>query len=136
MKIQESLDRIDAQIETLKKQRENVVLLGEKLADYPHEVSISAFGDFIDFDNLNRAQVVSLLTHLKSGKWDKAASGQAGKIDYVNSTFLKDAKLRIWGAEPPASCKIVEVEVEIPAQPARIEKQKKLVCKNHELQAI
>lgn len=136
MTIDSTLERIDAQIETLKRQRENVVLLGEKLADFPHDVNLSVYGEFVDFDNLTRAQVVALITHLKSGKWDKSPSNQSGKIDYVNAGFLKDAKLRIWAAEPPASCKLVEEDVEIPAQPARIEKRMKLVCKEHVLASV
>lgn len=137
MTIQDTLDNIDAQIAKLNKQRESVVLLGAKLADYPHQVSLSVFGDYVDFNSLTRAETVSLITHLKSGKWDKTPSSSVSdKIDYVNSTFLPDAKLRIWGAEPPASCKVVEEDVEIPAQPARIEKRRKLVCRDHELQAV
>jgi hypothetical protein len=136
MNIQETLDSIDSQIERLKKQREAVVLIGEKLSDYPEQVGISTFMNFVDFDNPTRAQAVKLITHLKTGKWDKEPSSVEGKINYTNSTFVPGVTLRIYAAEPPHSCKVVEVDVEIPAQPARTVKQKKLVCKDHELQAI
>lgn len=132
MTINATLEQIESSIKRLERQRESVLLLGEKLKDFPHEVSLTVFAEFVDFDNLNRAQVVALITHLKSGKWNKSPSGTPGKIDYVNETFLPGAKLRIWSAEPPASCKLVEEEVEIPAVPARIEKRMKLVCKEHE----
>jgi hypothetical protein len=136
MTIDATLQQIDDHILQLQKQRENVLLLGDKLKDFPHEVSLAVFGEFIDIEHLDRAKVVALISHLKSGKWDKTPSGSPGKIDYVNTGFLNGAKMRIWAADPPPSCKLVEEQVEIPAQPARIEKRLKLVCKEHELAAV
>lgn len=136
MNTQKTIERIDQQIATLQRQKQAVIALGEKLADYPHEIDISAYGDYVDFNNLNRTETVALITHMKFGKWDKSPSAYEGKIDYVNQTAIPDVKLRIWGAEPPPSCKLVETEVEIPAQPARMEKRITLQCKEHELQAV
>jgi hypothetical protein len=132
MNMQDSIDRLDRQIETLQKQRGAMLILRDKLADFPAELQVSTCNECLDFDNLSRADTIRLITHLKTGKWNKVPSSVSGKIDYRNTTFLPGITLRLWGAEPPASCRLVEEDVEIPAQPARTEKRLKLVCKEYE----
>lgn len=136
MTLDTQIKNIDRQITLLRSQREALVLLASKLNTFDEQLSVSTHGDYIDFDNLKRGQVVKLLSHLKSGKWKKEPGYESGKINYINETFLPDTKLRLYAAEPPASCKLVEEEIEIPAQPARKEKRIRLVCKDHELQTV
>lgn len=121
------------------KKRETLRLLQPKLESFTPNLSLS-FGGYgywssVDFDYPGRAVTVDLISHLKAGKWEKEISNVDGKIDYINKTMCP-LKLRIYAAEPPGSCKIVEIPVEIPAQPARIEMRKKVVCTEHQLTPV
>lgn len=138
--INELLQAIDEEekkmLETIAKKRETLRLLQPKLESFTSDLSLSfgGYGDWtsIDFDYPGRAVTVDLISHIKAGKWDKELSYVDGKIDYSNTTMCP-LKLRIYAAEPPGSCKIIETPVEIPAQPARIEMRKKVVCTEHQL---
>lgn len=136
MKTTEAIKSIDQQIETLTKQRNALLELSAKLEGLDEDIHVSVCNEHIDFDNPTRTQAVKLMTHLKMGKWRKEVGYSAGKINYIHDGLAPGIKLRMFGAEPPASCRLVEEEVVIPAQPARTEKRMKLVCKEHELQAV
>ena len=127
MNLKEQIERVDARMVSLQKQRDALLLLEQKLADYPDHLHVSLPDDYIDFDGLKRSDVVKLLTHLRTGKWNKTPVGD--RVNYTNETFLPGVKLRIYAAEPPSGCKIVYEDVVIPAQPARVEKRPKMVCK-------
>jgi len=132
MNIEYNIKRIDECIATLQKQRDAFVKLGERLAGIKTPVHFSIAGDMIDIDLPKRGEVVDIIKHLKTGKWRKQISCSApDKVDYYNDTFFLGVKIRMYQAEPPASCKIVMEDVVIPAQPERIEKRPKLVCKEH-----
>ena len=103
--------------------------LEPRLEGFKHDLNVSFCCNFIDFDYLGREKTIDLIQHFHAGKWDKElTSSDSGKINYVNKNLLTNAKLRIYGAEPPPSCKIVEESYEIPAQPARIGTRRKIVC--------
>jgi hypothetical protein len=138
--INELLVRLDAQEKLIAKQRQALIELQLKLEGFPKKLNLSLSGyspesQSIDFDFPGRAETVELITFLKAGKWDKALSNSEGKIDYINKHLIS-MKLRIYAAEPPGSCKIIETEVEIPAQPARKIIRKTLQCTEHSLAAV
>jgi len=91
--------------------------------------TLSVCGNTIDFDNPSRLDVEKLLIHLKGGKWDKQPGCAEAKVNYeTREEFLPGFKVRLWSAPPPRTCRIVEEEIEVPAQPARKEIRKRLVC--------
>jgi hypothetical protein len=61
---------------------------------------------------------------LKLGRWERSSSVVDGCIDYTGKTE-DDLIIRLWGAAPPGSCRVVEEEIEVPA---RIEKRRRLIC--------
>lgn len=130
MNTTETIKRIDQQIALLTTQRAALVQLGDKLADLNEDVGISVCNEYIDFDGPTRAQVVKLITHLKTGKWNKEPGYSGDRIHYTNDTFIPGVKLRLCNAKAPASCRLVEEEVIIPARPERKEKRMKLVCRD------
>lgn len=116
--------------QNLARKRLALASLVARLDGFPSDVSLSfgyiGDGTSIDIDNTDRAITTALISYLKAGIWTKEPAYNA-TINYVNTTLL-NIPIRIYGAEPPPSCKIVEEDVEIPAQPARIEKRKRVVC--------
>lgn len=83
----------------------------------------------IDFDYLPHEEVVRVIG-LVGGTWKKEVSSVDNKIDY--RTEFDGVKLRCWAGDPPPSCKLVEVEEIVPAQPATTRKVLKLICKEAE----
>ena len=80
----------------------------------------------IDFDRLTHPDIIRVLQAV-GGKWDKAISNAGdGTIDYTQE--INGVTIRLWAGEPPPNCQIIEVEEEIPAQPARKEIRRKLQC--------
>jgi hypothetical protein len=138
--INELLQQLDTEekdfAEMLAKKRETLRMLQPKLEGFDKDLSLSfcGYGNYqkLDFNYPGRETTVTLIAHIKAGKWDKTLSGANGKIDYVNKT-LCPLELRIYAADPPGSCKIVEIPEEVPAQPARIVIRKKVVCTEHQL---
>lgn len=138
--INELLVELDEKEKLIAKQRQALIELQPKLEGFPKKLNLSLSGYSadsyaIDFDFPGRAETVELITFLKAGKWDKTLSSTEGKIDYINKHLIS-MKLRIYAAEPPGSCKIIETEVEIPAQPARKVMRKTLQCTEHSLAAV
>lgn len=83
-------------------------------------------GTDIDFDNLKREQVLKVIEVLRVGKWEKSPNYSGKALDYTN---VQDGfNVRLWGAQPPNSCQLIEEEVELPPEPARKVKKFKLVC--------
>lgn len=110
-----------------------LTLINEKLLDFPYDINISfGYGAepfSLDFDYTNRETTLALITHLQVGKWEKELSGSIN-INYINKTAY-DFTLRIYGAEPPASCKIITEEIVIPQQviPSYVKTQYRMECK-------
>ena len=132
--IQSLLETLGKEEQTIQRKRKALLELQPKLEGFGYDLSLSfgGYGDYstIDFDYPGRNQVIDLITHMKAGKWDKEVSASEGRMDYKNKTLIS-MPLRIYAAEPPPSCKIVEVPVEIPATPARTVMRKTIVCKEH-----
>lgn len=117
-------ERVEAEIQ--RKERE-IQRLRDMLTAFPKlselDLDVSICGGYLDFDHLTHAQVITVIKAI-GGKWDKEPQGD--RVNYM--TESGGIKLRCWQGEPPPSCRIVEEEVEIPAQPARKEVRRKLVC--------
>ena len=83
----------------------------------------------LDIDRPARETVMNILKAFP-GKWDKE---QTQGVEQPSINYQREVApgivLRLWASPPPPTCKLVEEEVVIPAQPERIEKRMKLVCK-------
>lgn len=91
----------------------------------------SMCGSVLDFDRLSHAETIKLIRKL-GGKWQKdrntnATPGQT-KIDYTST--VEGMRVRIWGGEPPPSCRMVEIEEDVPEKiiPAHKVKTWKMIC--------
>jgi len=69
-------------------------------------LKFSVYGDMVDFDNLQRPDVVRVLKAF-GGHWVKAPS-LSGGIHYTNKVKHDGFEVRCYNGEPPPSCKIVE----------------------------
>ena len=79
----------------------------------------------IDFDCLPHNQVIGVIKAL-GGTWKKTVNPDGIRVDY--QATIDGQEVRCWAGEPPPSCKIVEVETTIPAQPEKKVITRKLVC--------
>lgn len=82
------------------------------------------FANFIDLDNLTREQVVEALK-LFPGKYSKTVSQD--RMDYERD-LGNGIVLRFFNAALPPGCKLVEKDVEVPAQPATTRKVYEIQC--------
>lgn len=83
----------------------------------------------ICFEAPEREDALAIIKYF-AGKWDK--SYDEDKVSYIRQPVEPtDMLLRISSAPPPASCRIIEEEVEEPGHyvPSRMVKRRKLVCK-------
>lgn len=83
-------------------------------------------GSYFDLNHLSREEVLEAMQCLKAGKWEKSASSMEGCLDYKAEVL--GVSVRLWGAAPPGSCRMVEVLEEVPALPATTRKVRKLIC--------
>jgi hypothetical protein len=81
---------------------------------YPHSV---------DIDNPSREDALRLMQAF-GGKWQKTVNGI--NIDYCQE--IDGVTVRLWSTPPPPSCRIVEVEEVVPAEPEKRVMKRKLVC--------
>ena len=98
--------------------------------------TVSVSLNMIDIDRPNRKDVEAILRNIPGGKWDKIKGIIEGDLHYTTrEEIVPGFKLRLWCAEPPGSCKLVEEEIEVPEQPAipaHKEIRKRLVCTSTE----
>jgi hypothetical protein len=83
----------------------------------------------LDFNELSHSETIKLVRTF-GGKWRKTPNvGKLHKVDYTAQ--IDGILVRSWASAPPPSCRIVEVEVDVPEQiiPAHKEKVRKMVCK-------
>ena len=96
----------------------------EALAEKYPELSAERFslcGEELDIDDPPREEVVGVMETLKAGTWEKEYSGE-----YLSYRATVDGvRIRLWNAALPPSCRLVEVEVEVPAH---VETRHKIVC--------
>ena len=100
--------------------------LQTKMQEVPE---VSFCGGRIDFDNMPHPQTIKLIRAV-GGKWSKTAGSKAGTIDY--KTSVNGVNLCAYNSAPPPSCRIVEVEIEVPEQviPAHKKKVAKMICQS------
>lgn len=118
------LSTINDRQQDLDSQREMVEALSEPLSQL--DLDAMLYGSTqLDFDGLSHAEVVKVIRAF-GGKWSKTPSDNA-TVDYLAT--VDGFTIRCWQGKPPPNCKIVEEDVLIPAQPERMGKIRKLVCK-------
>lgn len=93
----------------------------------------NSFG--LDFDNLKREQVLLVIKVLALGKWNKSPNYNGKSLDYSHTTE-DGVFIRLYAAQPPQSCQLIEEEYEEPAQPAQMKKRFKIVCKSENEDAL
>lgn len=91
------------------------------------DIAPSRFGEFIDFNNPNRKQILEIIKAFP-GTWHKSLNECDAKTMDYKLAADGDVTLRIWGGELPPCCKIIEEWVYVPAQPARREIRKVVKC--------
>ncbi len=85
---------------------------------------LTVFDAGIDFDHLSREDATQVMRHIGGGKWRKNVNtSYAECLDYI--TEINGIRVRLWAASPPETCRVVEIEEEIPAQKII---RRKLVC--------
>lgn len=98
-------------------------------------------GTTLDFDDLPHAEVIKVVRAL-GGKWKKDKNSvRDGRVDYTQKIDGMD--VRCWAGEPPPSCRLVEIEVQVPEEhipaktiPAHTKKVFKMVCSGDEPLAV
>lgn len=98
-------------------------------------------GSYIDFDRLEHADVIKVIRTF-GGKWKKSLNGTE-RVDYERKLDC-GITLRCWNGKPPPSCRVVEIEEEVPEQvipakpaeperiiPAHKRKVRKMICTDH-----
>lgn len=77
----------------------------------------------LDFDNLSHPDALRVMHALRAGRWERKEGGQEGTLDYVAT--INGVRVRLWSAQPPDSCRIVEEEYDIPASKGT---RKRVIC--------
>ena len=106
-----------------------------KLQAAPEQAYIYATGS-LDMDGLPHHKVIQAIRDIGYKRQKiPSNSGEVRCIDYT--TELDGVRIRIYSGHPPPSCRIVEVEEQVPEQviPAHVKKVRKMVC-NPELAAV
>lgn len=111
------------QIRWLKKHRQELEPLPEG----------SICGGRLDFDHLEHAEVIKVVRAL-GGRWVKkrndlsTANGVEARVDYDSKIDGVDVKC--WAGKPPPSCRLVEIEEDVPEVviPAHKKKVFKMIC--------
>jgi len=83
------------------------------------------YGGKVDFDGLKHEQVIKVVRAL-GGKWKKTLN--ESRVDY--EAEIDGQAVRCWRGQPPPSCRMVEVEEDVPEKiiPAHKVKKMKMVC--------
>lgn len=82
--------------------------------------------DGLDFDNPNRSQALALMK-VFGGNWTKeVVNNDSGTISYYQ--MIDGIRVRLWSAPPPPSCRVIEKQVLIPAQPEQWVAKRVLQC--------
>jgi len=128
MNIADSIKQVRQRIERDEKIIEALNLIAERLPSLECSHSVQIAG--IDFDRPTREQTLEIIRGLAAGKWVKSVNYDGDKLNYVNDTMFAGLSLRIWASPPPPSCRIIEIEEDVPEQIVAAHKKKvrKLVC--------
>jgi hypothetical protein len=118
------LDKQQAQLAMIYRMAAIIDSLPEDIAEKCH-----IFGDYLDFNGLSRQETLLVISMLNAGKWTKSVNGcDSETIDYVAT--IDGMKVRLWAAAPPDSCRVIEVEEEVPATKIV---RRKLICSGPEI---
>lgn len=127
-----SISEIEEQVKKINAASKAIAKMLELLAGYEGKKQFGIYAENIDFNYFSHEEIVSLMKHLRGGKWEKKLSYDNKSIDYTNTTLIPGFTVRFWSAAPPPSCRIVVEEVDIPAVvttvPARKEKRFRMIC--------
>jgi len=96
----------------------------------PEEIvrKCEVYNEQLDFNNLTREETVAILSALPAGTWTKSVNASLPYlIDYEG--VVDGVKVRLWGAAPPESCRVIEVEEVVPATTI---KRRKIICSDKE----
>jgi hypothetical protein len=123
-KIQEAKARHKAELDMLYR-------MAAVIDDLPYCIArkVSIYNDYLDFNGLTREESVTVMLALNAGKWTKSANVcSPDTIDY--NAEIDGMKVRLWAAAPPDSCRVIEVEEEVPATKIV---RRKLICSGPEV---
>jgi len=122
--IQEARARHKAELDMLYKMAAIIDQMPWRIAD-----KCCIYSDYLDFNGLTRQESVDVMLMLKAGKWTKSVNlANPEMIDY--NTEIDGMKVRLWAAAPPDSCRVIEVEEEVPATKIV---RRKLICSGPEV---
>jgi len=79
------------------------------------------------FYHPNHGQIIAII-RIIGGKWNKTVA-DGDKITYTREEQINGITIQCYKGEPPPSCRIEEIEEDVPAQPAGKRIVRKLVCK-------
>ena len=123
-KIAEAKARYTQELEMLMRMAGVIDNLPEHIAE-----KCCIYSDYLDFNSLSREESIAVISTLKAGKWTKSVNQcWPEMIDY--NTEIDGVKVRLWAAAPPDSCRVIEVEEEVPATKIV---RRKLICSGSEL---
>ena len=89
------------------------------------------YNDYLDFNQLSREESLTVIKALNAGDWTKTPNlydSERPAIDY--NAEINGVKVRLWAAAPPDSCRVIEVEEEVPATKIV---RRKLICSGPEV---
>ena len=101
---------------------ENFVL---KHSDFLESYNFDTLCQKVDFNQATRLEIIAIMYYF-TGKWSKEYLGT--QLNYIQ--VIDGVTVRIYDAELPPSCKIVDeiIDIEAVTIPARTEVRKKIVC--------
>jgi hypothetical protein len=129
-------DKLQQEIEAITKHYQTtldfLIWLGDRNVELSDTCRIDTHGLFtVDIEYPTREDVEKIISTLHVGKWVKEKMGETS-LNYISEQpILGNKKLRLWVAQPPNTCQIIEVDTVIPAvpaQPERVEKRKVMIC--------
>jgi len=118
-KIEEAKTRYERELDML-------VRMAGVINSLPEHISerCCIYNDYLDFNQLSREESLTIMKTLSAGKWAKSVNNyDSTTIDY--NTEIDGIKVRLWAAAPPDSCRVIEVEEEVPATKII---RRKLIC--------
>ena len=118
-KIQTLRNNLAQRIDFFKEEQNKYYILMGALDRFPQLesfadcISFHYDGNSLDFDWLSHERSIEVIKAL-GGKWNKQLNpGDASTIDYT--TEIDGVKFRIYGGQPPPSCKVIEEVVVVPS---------------------
>jgi len=122
-KLAEAKERYTRELGMLMRMADVINSLPEHIAE-----KCCIYNNYLDFNQLSREESLTVMKTLSAGKWTKSPNGyDSATIDY--NAEIDGMKVRLWAAAPPDSCRVIEVEEEVPATKIV---RRKLICSGPE----